>query len=226
MNRILAPGIILAAVLIVSGCISLSGAHAPQAGQAVVTASAVPAGDAPSSGVSEQASPSPASAQNVHPFDPGRASWVDYKMTDLNGGGATDVRLDYSDRTVNGMSMKTVKRTVSYNSDSGSSGDDYSYDPGSNMLNVKTFGSSSSSSTGTESSLDQMKANDPVLASGDLSYSPLGQETVTVPYGTYNCDKYEASFNGAEGTFWASEAVPVPVKIVYDNKIMELTDWK
>ena len=133
------------------------------------------------------------------------------------------MRLDYSDRTVNGMSMKTVKRTVSY---SGSGSDDgYSYDSGSNTLNVKISGSSSSSSTGTESSLDQMKANDPVLAAGDLSYTPEGRETVTVPEGTYECDKYEAVFNGVDYTYWASGDVPVPIKIAYENKIMELEGW-
>ena len=225
MKRILALCIILAAVLIVSGCICLSGGtHAPQAGQAVATPSAVPAEDASSSIIPDQASPSQASAQNIHPFDPGQAAWVEYKMTDSDGGGATDVRLDYSDRTVNGMSMKTVKRTVSYNSGSGS-GDGYSYDPGSNTLNVKMSGSSSSSSTGTESSPDQMKATDPVLAAGDLVFTPEGQETVTVPKGTYECDKYAASFNGADCTYWASGGVPVPIKIAYENKIMELEGW-
>ena len=134
------------------------------------------------------------------------------------------MRLDYSDSTVNGMNMKTVKRTVSYNSGSGS-GDGYSYDPGSNTLNVKISGSSSSLSTGTESSIDQMKATDPVLASGDLVFTPEGQETVTVPKGTYECDKYAACFNGADYTYWAAGNVPVPLKIAYENKIMELEGW-
>jgi len=223
LKRIPALCIIMVAVLIVSGCICLPGTHAPVAGQAVATPSAVPSGDASPSAIPEQASPSPASARAIHPFDPGRAAWVEYKESDPGGGSASDVRLDYSDRTVNGMSVRTVKRTVSYSS-SGSD-DGYSYDPDSNTLNVKTMGSSSSSSTGTESSIDQMKANDPVLASADLVFTPEGTETVTVPGGTYECDKYTASFKGDDYTYWASGDVPVPIKIAYENKIMELEGW-
>jgi hypothetical protein len=212
--------IIIAAVAAVSGCVCFSGAHAPLAGPTGATPLAKQAENISSEMAS---SPSPAAAPKICPFDPGQAQWVEYDESDVGGGGESDVRLDYSDMTVNGVSTRTVKRTVSY---SGSGSDNgYTYDPGSNMLNFKTSGTSSSSSMGTQSTVDQMKASDPVLASGDLSYTPEGPETVTVPEGTYECDKYGAVFNGVDYTYWAAADIPVPIKIAYENKIMELKGW-
>lgn len=221
MRHILLLCIMIAAALAISGCICLPSAHSPQAGPTTATPLVKGAENLSSDVTPSQASPSPTPAQKISPFDPGRAQWVKYKVSD--GGSASDVRLEYSDRTVNGVSVKTVKRTVSY-SNSGSD-DGYSYDPGSNTLNVKISGSSSSSSSGTESSPDQMKASDPVLASADLFYKLEGRETVIVPGGTYECDKYGAVFNGADYTYWASGGVPVPIKIAYENKIMEMEGW-
>lgn len=212
--------IIVLAVAAVSGCICFPGAIAPSANVTPVVGQAE---NLSSDMTPAQASPSPATAQKIDPFDPGRAQWVEYKESDTGGGSESDVRLDYSDSTVNGMGTKTVKRTVSYSGTGADSG--YSYDAGSNTLNIKTMGSSSSSSMGTQSSLDQAKASDPVLASGDLSYTPEGRETITVPDGTYECDKYGTIFNGVDYTYWAAGGVPVPIKIAYENKIMELKGW-
>ncbi|HEY3421934.1 MAG TPA: hypothetical protein VGK13_02165 [Methanocellaceae archaeon] len=212
--------IIIAAAAAVSGCICFPGANAPQAD---VTPLAGQDKNVSPDMTPSQASPSPAITLKIRPFDTSRAQWVEYKVSDTSGGSESDVRLDYSDRTVNGMSTKTVKRTVSYSGLGSDNG--YSYDAGSNTLNVKTSGSASSSSMGTQSSLDQMKANDPVLAAGDLSYTHEGQETVIVPEGTYECDRYGAVFNGVGYTYWAATGVPVPIKIAYENKIMELKGW-
>jgi hypothetical protein len=220
LKRLTPLCIIVAAVAAISGCICFSGAHAPQAN---VTPLAVQQENLSSDIIPSPASPSPTPALKIQPFDPGRAQWVDYKVSDTGGGSESDVRLDYSDSTVGGMSKKTVKRTVSYSGTGSDAG--YSYDAGSNTLNVKTSSSSSSSSTGTQSSLDEVKANDPVLAAGDLSYTPAGHETITVPQGTYECDKYDAVFNGIDYTYWAADDVPVPIKIAYENKIMELKGW-
>jgi hypothetical protein len=51
----------------------------------------------------------------------------------------------------------------------------------------------------------------------------LGSESVTVPAGTFNCDKYSA-----EGvTYWATSSVPIPIKVTYggDAVVMELVSY-
>ena len=51
----------------------------------------------------------------------------------------------------------------------------------------------------------------------------IGSESVTVPAGTFNCEKYSA-----EGvTYWATSSIPIPVKVTYagDTVIMELVSY-
>lgn len=220
MKHVFALCIIVAAAIAISGCICFSGQRAPQAEPTAVNAT--PAAVSPQTLPS--VSPTVAQAvQSPHPFDMDKAQWVEYQETDGEGG-SSSVRLEYSTKDVSGVSVKTVKRTVSY-SGSGSSGDGYSYDPDTNTLHIRTSGSSSYSSTGMETSVDQVKADDPVLAAGDLSYSLIGQETVTVPKGTYQCDKYVSSLNGAEATYWAAAGVPVPIKIARGDEMLALSDF-
>jgi hypothetical protein len=147
---------------------------------------------------------------------------MEYQQTD-DAGGSSDVRLEYSASSAGGASKKTVKRTVS--SSSSGSGGGYSYDPSTNTLHFGTRNSSSYSSTGTKTTVDQVVADDPVLAAGGLSYSLIGQETVTVPKGTYQCDKYVADLNGAQVTYWAAAGVPVPIKVVRGDKTLALSDF-
>ena len=73
--------------------------------------------------------------------------------------------------------------------------------------------------------IDQMSTRDPVMASGSLSFQYVGEESVTVPEGSYDCKKYVASLGGSEYTYWAAANIPVPVKISGKNKIMELAGW-
>jgi hypothetical protein len=68
-------------------------------------------------------------------------------------------------------------------------------------------------------------ADDPVLAAGDLSYSMIGQESITVPKGTYQCDKYVADLNGAQVIYWAAAGVPVPIKVVRGDEVLALSDF-
>jgi hypothetical protein len=70
-----------------------------------------------------------------------------------------------------------------------------------------TTGPNSASRTGTETP--------------QLTYS--GTESITVPAGTFSCNKY--SLEGM--TFWVASGVPLPVKIAYDNgaSTMELVSY-
>jgi len=49
----------------------------------------------------------------------------------------------------------------------------------------------------------------------------IGKESVTVPAGTFLCDKYSLE----ETTFWVASNVPVPVKITYDSTVTELVSY-
>lgn len=208
--------IVVAMAIVVSGCICFSPGPSPTPGPKDVNA-------LPSIEPQLQASSSPqATTQSIHPFDPGRAQWMEYRVSE-GGGRPYDLKLEYSESNANGGTRQSVKRTISA-SDTGSN-NGYAYDSTTNTLNLKLSGSSSSSSTGVRTSVAELKAEDPALSSGDLAYVPSGTETVTVPKGTFNCDKYTTNFKGVAGTFWASSGIPVPVKIAYGTKIMELVDW-
>ncbi|HMK47443.1 MAG TPA: hypothetical protein VK436_12530 [Methanocella sp.] len=60
-----------------------------------------------------------------------------------------------------------------------------------------------------------------------------GQETVTVPAGTFDCTRYSVTLSGANdssgNTFWFSESTPIPVKlaILGNGKTLtyELVGW-
>jgi hypothetical protein len=55
-----------------------------------------------------------------------------------------------------------------------------------------------------------------------------GQETVTVPAGTFVCTKYTVNDGPYAGTFWEASGVPVPVKVVLTDAMMgnlELISW-
>jgi hypothetical protein len=51
----------------------------------------------------------------------------------------------------------------------------------------------------------------------------MGKESVTVPYGTFNADKYSTG----ELNYWVSAGIPVPVKVASGSgsTIMELVDY-
>jgi len=74
---------------------------------------------------------------------------------------------------------------------------------------------------------EQIKSDDPVLSAGDIDYSQAGQDSITVPKGSFNCLKYDGSFKGADCTYWAAPGVPVPIKIytACDGSTYELSDW-
>jgi len=55
-----------------------------------------------------------------------------------------------------------------------------------------------------------------------------GSESVTVPAGTYNCTKYTSTGDEYAGTYWVTPDVPVPVKMVLNDKDLgtfELESW-
>ncbi len=45
-----------------------------------------------------------------------------------------------------------------------------------------------------------------------ITYTYKGKETVTVPAGTFTCDKWTATVAGETVTYWIAPGVPVPVK--------------
>lgn len=216
MKHVFTLCMIVVAAIAISGCICFSGQHAPQA---TVNATQIAVSPQPSSTITPTATQQ---AQPPHPFDIDKAQWMEYQQTD-DAGGSSDVRLEYSASSAGGASKKTVKRTVS--SSSSGSGGGYLYDPSTHTLHFGTTNSSSYSSTGTKTTVDQVVADDPVLAAGDLSYSLIGQETITVPKGTYQCDKYVADLNGARVTYWAAAGIPVPVKVVREGETLALSDF-
>ncbi|MCD1294571.1 hypothetical protein CUJ83_06090 [Methanocella sp. CWC-04] len=63
----------------------------------------------------------------------------------------------------------------------------------------------------------------------DLFNSMAGTETVTVPAGTFTCNKYSVNVGGIQETWWIASNIPVPVKSVIAGEgtstTMELVSW-
>jgi len=154
------------------------------------------------------------------PFDMDGAQWMEYRSS-VNGGLDSDVRLDYRSNPLTGGKMVSLKRTQT-------SG-------GAAAVNTNTGGTLYSfSSSNTQSSvtsnmisLDKIREDDPILYAGEVSGSPEGTESVSVPKGDYNCQKYVTSFKGSYAEYWEAPGIPVPVKIytACDGTTLKLVDW-
>jgi hypothetical protein len=213
-------------VVVASGCLLFlhqapSNVHVGGENVPMITVPAiVPSGaiGPPASQAAAQVTPQ-ATPQN--PFDMSKASWVEYKLTG-NGQPASTVRLEYGTQSSGGSTTEQVKRTITSDDTSSAS----SSVPG-KMYSLQFSSTKSSTSTSSIVPIEQIKSNDPVLGAGDIDYSQAGQDSISVPKGSFNCLKYDGNFKGADSTYWAAPGVPVPIKIytAYDGSTYELSDW-
>ncbi len=68
---------------------------------------------------------------------------------------------------------------------------------------------------GQEMEVPCAQASQPGITSGEapgITYAYEGKETITVPAGTFTCDKWTATVAGATVTYWVAPGIPVPVK--------------
>ncbi|HTY89981.1 MAG TPA: hypothetical protein VMC84_02285 [Methanocella sp.] len=199
-----------------AGCIFLPGAPAGnQAGNSVAPLIPLPAaGPSVTQVPAEQAA-------TYSPFDLDAVSWAEYRRT-ANGGPVSDVRLEYSSSQPGGGKMVSIKRTQTSGGASSLSTQD-----GGRSYSMR-YSSSQSSTSSNMMPAGEMMANDPVLYADGLKFSgPVSTESITVPRGTYNCEKYATSFKGSGAIYWGAAGVPIPVKIYtsYDGATLELADW-
>lgn len=134
----------------------------------------------------------------------------DYRMGSSAGGNTIDILYTVTPDTVNGtaawlqearMNSTTYKIWL----------DKTTYKC---LKSTVTMGGSSETSA-------QCPQQDPYSSALQLLY--VGKESVTVPAGTFNTDKYSS----VDFIYWSASGVPVPVKIAYadGNLTMELVSY-
>lgn len=164
--------------------------------------------------------PAPAAMRSGALFDTGKLQWFEYRLT--AGGGdmpaISEVRFDYTTTAVGGITVRDDRVTMKMTSPDMTVVMDKYYDPASNVQvgsRVKTVSSGASlSDTGVQASDLYRIANIAgACTAGNWPMKSLGTEVVTVDGISYTCTKYALGDSGEYGTAWASDGVPVPVKL-------------
>ncbi|AFC99537.1 hypothetical protein Mtc_0775 [Methanocella conradii HZ254] len=156
--------------------------------------------------------------QAQKPFDLSRVRWAEYVVAPDRH---TTVRLEI-DGMAAGSSVKKIERTV------------MSSDPsyirvftGDGILRMRASQATSSMESSWLASFEQLKKDDPVLSADDITGTPSGSETVSVPLGMFSCNVYEGGFNGSDAAYWGAPGIPVPIKVhtACDDATLELSGW-
>lgn len=218
--------ILVMSAIVVAGCTIAKpgGQSGSQGGQATT-----PAGTASPSGLKTLGSA----------IDLSKIKWYEYVITisapDV-GSSHMKMRMDYgvtyngkaadkctisSDITQDGQTITTV--TESYVDKAGNSlgGHIKAMQGGQVLYEMDIPASSGGSGTST--------VENPLSTNTGAALTNVGQETVTVPAGTYACTKYAWSASGGSGTIWVSSGAPLPVKaesvVSGGTMTMELNGW-
>lgn len=184
--------------------------------------------------------------RGIHLYDINKIHWYEYKMS---VGGSTAPTPD-GRGYVEYWDMITMYNTVAYNGVSDARHmreidlvhDNYSlnitiktdlyFDPANNyslLGGLEYWNNTKYEIMANNSNYQTADPTTKFLKPGDINITYSGNETVTVPAGTFNCTKYttEGDWNV---TYWHANNVPVPVKKVaisqvYYYNICELVDY-
>jgi len=163
----------------------------------------------------------PAAMKSGSLFDTGKLQWFEYRLTAAGGDmpAVSDVRFDYSTTTISGITVRDDRITMKMTSPDMTVVMDKYYDPASNVQvgsRMKTVSAGASlSDMGVQASdLYRIGNIADACTAGNWPMKSLGTEVVTVDGISYSCTKYALGDSGEHGMAWASDGVPVPVKLM------------
>lgn len=159
-------------------------------------------------------------------------TWMEYKTTSSYGGTTTtmNIKTERSTGDYKGTPAIHMKMTMTTSSGMTTVSDIY-YDTSMKNVLGGTMTTTMNGQTYTTdipaSQLQTMKSSG---FTGDYSMTYAGIEPVTVPAGTYaTANKYTASREGTDTTYWVATGVPVPVKYTSSSSqgssTSELVGW-
>ena len=143
-------------------------------------------------------------------FDFQAASYFKYKITTTGAGQSTTQYVTYRITSGSWAGQECWVMEITMESDLGT----FQY----KVWNSKATGECLHAImiiNGKEMEVPCSQASQPGVTGGEapgITYNYEGKETVTVPAGTFTCDKWTATVAGATMTYWVAPGVPVPVK--------------
>lgn len=159
-------------------------------------------------------------------------TWMEYKTTSSYGGTTTtmNIRTERSTGDYKGTPAIHMKMTMTSSSGMTSVTDIYYDTSMKNVLGGTMTTTVNGQTFTTDIPASQLNTMKSTGFTGDYTMTYAGIEPVTVPAGTYaTANKYTASREGTDTTYWVATGVPVPVKYTSSSSqgssTSELVGW-
>jgi hypothetical protein len=220
---------ILAVIVLISGCTSGQAGGPP--------ATDMPPMDMPMGTSMPAASPVPASGEGIAPaslFDAGGFSWYQYKISSGAMGMPMTHTYRYENVTYRGQPARHVNITMDMLPDLLVFADIWRDAADGSTINVHetAFANGRQTVNADVDAANYTKWEGADLASPEFATAPLqpsSTELVTTEAGKYMATRYAGAAGGQQYTYWVSQGVPVPVKLlVHDangDTSYELSGW-